>query len=95
MPIRTHQSAALCAVLPLALAAASPAFAQDAGAKAFQETCSGCHTAKVRPLDKKRMSKEQWGQAIEKMNKLGADIPKDKIPQILDYLAKTHGPDRK
>ena len=71
------------------------AIAQDAGAKAFAETCSACHTAKIRPLDKKRMSKDDWKKAIDKMTNLGAEIPKDKVPQILDYLAKTHGPDSK
>jgi mono/diheme cytochrome c family protein len=71
------------------------AFAQDAGAKAFAETCSACHTAKIRPLDKKRMSKDEWKKAIDKMTNLGAEIPKDQVPQILDYLARTHGPDSK
>jgi mono/diheme cytochrome c family protein len=86
-------------VLPLAasFAFAGPVsvLAQDAGAKAFAETCSACHTAKVRPLDKKRMTKDQWKQAIDKMTTLGAEIPKDKVPPILDYLARTHGPDSK
>ena len=86
-------------MLPLAasfaLAAPVPVLAQDAGAKAFGETCSACHTAKVRPLDKKRMSKDEWKKAIDKMTNLGAEIPKDKVPQILDYLARTHGPDSK
>jgi mono/diheme cytochrome c family protein len=77
------------------LAAPLPVLAQDAGAKAFAETCSACHTAKVRPLDKKRMSKDQWKQAIDKMTNMGAEIPKEKVPQILDYLARTHGPDSK
>ena len=76
-----------------ALAAPRFALAQDDGAKAFKETCSACHTAKIRPLDKKRMSKEQWKQAIDKMTELGADIPKSKVSQILDYLARTQGPE--
>jgi hypothetical protein len=41
------------------------------------------------------MSKDQWKQAIDKMTNMGAEIPKEKVPQILDYLARTHGPDSK
>ena len=85
--------------LPLAVlfGFAAPRFvlAADDGEKAFSETCSACHTAKIRPLDKKRMTQDQWKQAIAKMAELGAEIPKDKVPQILDYLARTHGPDSK
>ncbi len=64
----------------------------DEGAKTYKEVCTQCHTAKVRPLDKKRLTKEQWRQAVAKMVDLGAEVPKDKIPALLDYLASTHGP---
>ena len=79
----------------LGFAAPRLVVAADEGEKAFTETCSSCHTAKIRPLDKKRMTEDQWKQAIAKMTELGADIPKSKVPQILDYLARTHGPDSK
>ncbi len=88
-------NALILSLAALGLAAPRLALAQDAGAKAFQESCSACHTAKIRPLDKKRMSKDDWKKAIDKMASLGAEIPKDKVPQILDYLVRTHGPDSK
>ena len=93
--MQSSRTAIVLSLAAFALAAPRLAVAQDAGAKAFKEVCSGCHTAKIRPLDKKRMSEDEWKKAIDKMGTLGADIPKDKIPQILDYLAKTQGPDSK
>jgi cytochrome c5 len=86
---------ALSLAVSFGFAAPRLVLAAEEGEKAFSETCSACHTAKIRPLDKKRMSKDEWKKAIDKMATLGADIPKDKVPQILDYLAKTHGPDSK
>lgn len=68
------------------------ALAADDGAKTYKEVCTQCHTAKVRPLDKKQLTKEQWNQAIKKMVDLGAEVPKEKIPALLDYLARTRGP---
>jgi mono/diheme cytochrome c family protein len=68
------------------------ALAADDGEKTFKEVCSQCHSAKVRPLDSKHLTKEQWNQAVIKMVDLGAEVPKEKIPALLDYLASTLGP---
>jgi len=68
------------------------ALAADDGAKTFKEVCSSCHTAKVRPLNNKHLTKEQWKQAVDKMIDLGVDVPKAKIPDLLDYLVRTQGP---
>ena len=81
----------LCS-LSLSLFAPQAAPAADEGAKTYKEVCTQCHTAKVRPLDKKQLTKEQWNQAIKKMVDLGAEVPKEKMPALLDYLASTHGP---
>jgi mono/diheme cytochrome c family protein len=95
MPSYKISAIALSLVALLGFAAPRFVLAADDGERAFAETCSSCHTAKIRPLDKKRMTQDQWKQAIAKMADLGAEIPKDKVPQILDYLARTHGPDSK
>ncbi len=68
------------------------ALAADDGAKTFKEVCSSCHTAKVRPLNSKHLTKEQWKQAVDKMMALGVEVPKGKIPDLLDYLVRTQGP---
>jgi mono/diheme cytochrome c family protein len=72
---------------------AVPCLAADDGAKIVDEVCSGCHTAKTRPLDKMHLTREQWSEAVEKMIGFGADVPKAKIPALLDYLVRTQGPD--
>ncbi len=66
--------------------------AADDGAKTFKEVCSSCHTAKVRPLNNKHLTREQWKQAVDKMIDLGVEVPKAKIPDLLDYLVSTQGP---
>ena len=81
----------LCSSL-LGLVASHATIAADEGAKTFKEVCSSCHTAKVRPLDNKHLTKEQWKQAIDRMIDMGTEVPKGKIPVLLDYLASTHGP---
>ena len=95
--MRSHSINVLvvCFAAVSALAMSRAALAQDAGAKAYAETCSACHSPKVRPLDKKRMTRDEWKKAIDKMTDLGAEIPKDKAEKILDYLARTQGPDSK
>ena len=78
-----------------AFALSAPGFtlaADDAGAKVYNEVCTTCHTPKNRPLDGKQLTKDQWNEAVQRMKGYGADIPNAKIPQLLDYLARTHGP---
>jgi hypothetical protein len=73
---------------------ATPCLAADdgVGPKIFSEVCSECHTAKKQPLDKIRLTKGEWSEALERMVSYGAEIPKGKIPELLDYLVKTRGP---
>ncbi len=68
------------------------AIAADEGAKIVTESCSGCHSVSVRPLDKMHLSKDQWKEAIERMIDQGAEVPKSKKQELLDYLANTQGP---
>ncbi len=66
----------------------------DEGEKLFTQSCSGCHNAKTRPLDKTRMTREKWKETVERMEGLGAEIPSGKkLSDLLDYLARTHGPE--
>ena len=65
--------------------------ASDEGAQVFAESCTPCHTPSKRPLDSIRMSREQWKEIVSQMIDQGAEVPKDKMPTLLDYLLKTHG----
>jgi hypothetical protein len=66
--------------------------AADDGAKVFADACTPCHTAKIRPLDNTHLTKEQWNEAIVRMIDQGAEVSKGKMPELLDYLTRTHGP---
>jgi hypothetical protein len=77
----------------LALAASGAAGAADDGAKSVDEHCGSCHTPKVRPLEKMHLTREQWAAGIEKMAGMGVEIPGKVLPVILDYLARTQGPE--
>jgi mono/diheme cytochrome c family protein len=81
----------LCCALVAAFAAPRGAIAADEGEKVFKEVCSQCHTPQQRPLDNARFTREQWKDQIDKMMGLGAEVPKRKIPALLDYLVRTHG----
>lgn len=70
------------------------AFAAAAdGEKVFQQSCTQCHNAKEKPLDKVRLNREKWKEEVERMEGLGAQIPSGKkLQDLLDYLVETHGP---
>lgn len=68
------------------------AIAADDGAKTYSRSCSPCHSAEIRPLDKISMTREQWQESIDIMIEIGADVPKGKMAELLDYLILTHGP---
>jgi cytochrome c5 len=77
----------LCVCLALSWITASwPAFSAEGGAKTFEEVCTQCHTAKRQPLNKKQLTKEQWKEAIERMAGYGVEMPKAKLPDLLDFL---------
>lgn len=77
----------LCVCIALSwMAASAQAVAAEGGAKTFEEVCTQCHTAKRQPLNKLQLSKEQWKDAIERMAGYGAEVPKAKLPDLLDYL---------
>jgi cytochrome c5 len=83
----------LCAAF-FAFAAHGPAHGEEGG-KIFQEACLPCHSAKIRPLDNIRKTKEEWKDIVERMIDQGAEVPKRGKDALLDYLSSTHGPSSK
>lgn len=66
--------------------------AVDEGEKVYKDVCTACHDAKTRPLDAKRMTRQQWKEAVDKMEAQGVDVPSGKkLNALLDYLERTHG----
>lgn len=62
------------------------------GAKIFVNACSTCHTATRQSLDNTRLARDEWNEAVERMISYGAEIPKGKLRDLMDYIIKTHGP---
>lgn len=92
MPSHNRTYVFLCSAL-LAFATPCLAIAADDGAKIVAEVCSQCHTASTRPLGNMHLTKEQWSEAIERMQGYDAQVPKGKAAALLsDYLARTNGP---
>ncbi|MBI5921149.1 MAG: hypothetical protein HY847_05820 [Betaproteobacteria bacterium] len=69
-----------------------PAVATDDIEKIFASACTTCHTAKRQTLDKTRLTRAEWSEAVARMISYGAEVPKQKLPELLDYLAMTRAP---
>jgi len=73
-----------------------PAVAAEDGAKIFEAECGVCHNPKKKPLDKLKLSRAKWKESIDEMiekDKLDDPLPsKERISQLLDWLAATWGP---
>ena len=82
---------AICLTM-LGLVKPNLAVAVDSGEKIFVNACSACHPAKKLPLDKTRLTREGWNEAVARMISYGAEIPKGKLPELLDYLVNTRVP---
>jgi len=70
----------------------SLAVAMDDDGKLFVNSCAACHTVKKQPLDKKRLTREGWDEAVARMICYGAEIPKGKLAELLDYLVRSQKP---
>lgn len=89
--MQPYRELAVLASALLALAASGAAAGADDGAKIVAEVCSQCHTPKRNPLDNVHLTKGQWSETLERMVGYGAELPKSKMPELLDYLVRTHG----
>jgi hypothetical protein len=84
----------LLAALALVSAPLVSARAADEGESIYTATCTKCHDAKNHPLDAVRLPREKWKDQVERMEGLGAEVPTGKkLDALLDWLARTHGPD--
>jgi cytochrome c5 len=63
----------------------------DGDAKEIAEkSCSVCHS--LTNLTGAHMSLDEWRETVQRMLDNGADVPKDKIDTLVQYLAKNFGP---
>lgn len=89
---RTCQISVLVALFMLGFEHSPAALAVDQGQEIFESACPRCHTPTEHPLENIHLNMEQWKEKIDLMNVLGAEIPEKKIPFLLDYVMRTHGP---
>jgi competence ComEA-like helix-hairpin-helix protein len=75
----------------LALAASAQTLPPGDGQEIVQQKCGGCHAMKV--VTSKRASKQQWSTLVDQMVTRGADIEDEDIQTVIDYLARSFGPD--
>jgi competence ComEA-like helix-hairpin-helix protein len=61
------------------------------GKEIVEQKCGGCHAMKV--VTSKRASPQQWSALVNQMVTRGADIEDEDIQTVIDYLAKSFGPD--
>ena len=84
---------AAIAVVAVTYGTAKSASAGDAAPvdQLLTERCTRCHDMSV--VSARRASAEEWHQIIERMQTNGAQLSDDEIETIVQYLAKTYGPD--
>src|SRR5579863_780304 len=54
-------------------------------------SCSVCHG--MDRINQKRADKAAWTATVGRMLQHGASLGETQVPEVIDYLAKTHGPD--
>jgi competence protein ComEA len=86
-------AAVAMAVAAVAYSTAESASAGDAAPveQLVTERCTRCHDLSV--VSARRASAEEWHQIIERMQTNGAQVSDDELETIVQYLAKTYGPD--
>ena len=87
-------------VLLLSLLLAAPALAdesaiklKDAGGRDLVErNCIACHSLDYIPMNSPFLDRTGWEGSVTKMIKvMGAPIPADDVPGIVDYLVRNYG----
>ena len=54
--------------------------------------CVGCHSVDYIPMNSVFLDRKGWDATVSKMiNALGAQIRKEDVPAIVDYLTKHYG----
>ena len=62
----------------------------DKGEQIMNASCTTCHD--LRLIQVQAMDKEAWTNSVDMMIQRGADVPKDDLPVLIEYLVTHHGP---
>ena len=87
-------------MLLLSLLLAAPALADEsaiklqdaAGRDLVERNCIACHSLDYIPMNSPFLDRKGWEGTVTKMIKvMGAPIPADDVPGIVDYLVRNYG----
>ena len=54
--------------------------------------CTTCHNA--RRITQQHLTRQQWSRKLDKMAKLGAEVPNSQRAALLNYLSQNFGPEK-
>ena len=83
-------TAQVSSAAPAAAAAAAAAQDGDRGERIMNGSCQGCHD--LRTIQTSAKDVAGWTKTIETMMAQGADVAKEDVPVLAEYLARHHGP---
>ena len=87
-------------IIAFLLIAAAPALAQESqlrlkdgpGRQLVEANCVMCHSLDYIPMNSPFLDRKGWEASVTKMMKvMGAPIPNDEVPGIVDYLTRNYG----
>ena len=56
----------------------------------ISDRCTACHT--INRVSSKKADREGWTATVMRMKERGAALTDAQVPQVIDYLTRTHGP---
>jgi len=63
---------------------------QEPGEKILTAACQGCHDS--RHVDTQALDEAGWTKVVNAEIARGAEVKRDDVPVLVDYLARFHGP---
>jgi hypothetical protein len=79
-----------CAMVLVFFFGAQDAPQPERGEQIMNARCRTCHD--LRPIDTAALDEEGWTRDVQQMIEKGAEVSKDEVPVLVDYLARMHGP---
>jgi hypothetical protein len=62
----------------------------EQGEQIMNASCRTCHD--LRPIDIQALDDKGWAKDVQSMIDKGAEVSKENIPILIDYLVRMHGP---
>jgi hypothetical protein len=81
---------AWCAMWLVVLFGAQGAAQPERGEQIMNARCRTCHD--LRPIETAALDEEGWTKEVQQEIRKGAEVPKDDVPVLVDYLVRMHGP---